>query len=56
KLNVLELFGAISGGMTSTPGLAAVEPMTDSDVPKIAYATIYPIAMVLLILVVQFII
>ncbi len=56
KLNILELLGVITGGMTSTPGLAAVEPMTDSEVPNIAYATIYPIAMVLLILMIQFII
>jgi len=56
KLNILEMLGVITGGMTSTPGLAAVEPMTDSEVPNIAYATIYPIAMVLLILMIQFII
>jgi putative transport protein len=40
--------------MTSTPGLAAVEPLSDSDAPKVAYATIYPIAMVLLIVLIQF--
>jgi putative transport protein len=39
--------------MTSTPGLAATDTMVDSDAPAIAYATVYPIAMVLLIIVVQ---
>ena len=39
--------------MTSTPGLAAVDNMVDVDAPAVAYATVYPIAMVLLIIVVQ---
>lgn len=53
KLNLLILLGTITGGMTSTPGLAATDNMVDSDAPAIAYATVYPIAMVLLIIVVQ---
>ena len=32
--------------MTSTPGLAAADSMTDSNIPSVAYATVYPIAMV----------
>jgi putative transport protein len=39
--------------MTSTPGLAATDAMVKSDAPAIAYATVYPIAMVVLIIVVQ---
>lgn len=53
KFNILSLMGALTGGMTSTPGLAATTSMTDSDAPQIAYATIYPVAMVLLIIFVQ---
>ena len=53
KLNLLSLMGAITGGMTSTPGLAATTSMSDSDAPQIAYATIYPVAMVILIIFVQ---
>lgn len=53
KMNLLSLFGAITGGMTSTPGLAAADSMTDTNAHSIAYATVYPVAMVLLILVVQ---
>jgi len=56
KMNILEVLGALTGGMTSTPGLAAIEPMSDSEAPKLAYATIYPIAMVLLIIFLQLII
>jgi len=53
KMNILSLLGTLTGGMTSTPGLAAVDSMTDTNAPSIAYATVYPIAMVLLIIVVQ---
>lgn len=53
KINVLSMLGALTGAMTSTPGLAAVDPMTDTNAPSIAYATVYPIAMVLLIICVQ---
>jgi len=53
KTNVLTLLGALAGGMTSTPGLAAISPMTKSNAPQIAYATVYPIAMVFLVLVVK---
>ena len=53
KSNILILLGALAGGMTSTPGLAAISPMTKSNAPQIAYATAYPIAMVLLVLVVK---
>jgi len=53
NLNLLTLLGALTGSMTSTPGLATVDNMVDTDAPAIAYATVYPIAMVLLIIVVQ---
>lgn len=55
RMNILTLFGAISGGMTSTPGLAAADSMTETNAHSIAYATVYPVAMVLLIVVVQLI-
>jgi len=55
KMNVLTMLGAISGSMTSTPGLAAADSMTDTNAHSIAYATVYPVAMVLLIVVVQII-
>lgn len=45
--------GALTGSMTSTPGLAAVDSMTKTNAPSVAYATVYPLAMVLLIVVVQ---
>lgn len=55
KISLLDLLGTITGGMTSTPGLAAADSMTDSNIPSVAYATVYPIAMVFLILFIQII-
>lgn len=53
SMNILSLLGTITGSMTSTPGLAAVDSMSDSNAPAIAYATVYPVAMVLLVICVQ---
>ncbi len=55
KINLLDLLGTITGGMTSTPGLAAADSMVNSNIPSVAYATVYPIAMVILILSIQII-
>lgn len=55
KISLVDLLGTITGGMTSTPGLAAVDSMVDSNIPSVAYATVYPIAMVILILSIQII-
>ncbi len=52
-LNPLKLLGTLTGGMTSTPGLAVVDTLTSSNAPQIAYATVYPFAMVMIILLVQ---
>ena len=49
------IVGLIAGALTSTPGLAAADSMTDSPAPSVAYATVYPIAMVFLILFIQMI-
>ncbi len=53
KINFLTLIGALTGSMTSTPALSAVDPLTDSNGPKIAYATVYPFALVLIIICTQ---
>lgn len=49
RVNFLTLMGTLTGGMTSTPGLSSMDSMTDSEAPAIAYAAVYPFALVFLI-------
>ncbi len=50
RMNMLSLLGALTGAMTSTPGLAAIDSKTETDAPSVAYAAVYPLALVLMIL------
>ncbi len=50
RMMLLELMGLISGGMTSSPGLAAAASMSYSQRPIVLYATVYPTAMILMII------
>ncbi len=50
RINALSLLGLITGGMTSTPGLGAAAKHTHTNIPQIAYATVYPFALVMMIL------
>ncbi len=49
KIDYLRFSGIITGGMTSTPGLAAATSLSDSDIPMICYASVYPVAMLSMI-------
>lgn len=53
KINFLDIIGAISGGMNSTPGLTVAETISDSDEPHIAYAAVYPFGLVMIIVISQ---
>ena len=53
KILLIELVGLLSGGMTSTPGLASAMEITTSQKPLIVYATIYPVAMLLMMIFVK---
>ena len=55
KFNFLSLMGIITGGMTSTPGLSATSSLSNSGAPSLAYATVYPVALVAVILAIQLI-
>ncbi len=54
KINFLSLMGALTGGMTSTPGLSAAESMTETEAPQLAYAAVYPFSLVLVIIIAEF--
>jgi len=53
NINFLSILGALTGGMTSTPGLSAADSMTESEAPQIAYAAVYPFSLVLIIVIAE---
>ena len=50
KINFLTLMGIITGTMTSTPGLGIIQAKSSSNAAPVAYASVYPIALVLVII------
>jgi len=52
KLNYLHLCGLLAGSMTS-PSLAFTQTMTPSEAPAVAFATVYPLTMILRVLLAQ---
>jgi putative transport protein len=53
RLNFLPLSGLLAGSMTDPPALAFAGAMTGSDAPSVAYATVYPLVMLLRVLCAQ---
>lgn len=53
KIPVSECFGVICGGMTFTPGLDIIRQVDASERPVVAYSSVYPVALILVILLVQ---
>lgn len=53
KLNYMTLSGLMAGSMTDPPALAFANAISKSDAPSVAYATVYPLTMVLRILAAQ---
>jgi putative transport protein len=52
-LRFAELCGVLSGSMTDPPALAFATAMNGSDAPAIAYASVYPLTMLLRIVLAQ---
>jgi putative transport protein len=50
RIGMLETLGGICGAMTSTPALGAIMSSTDSSLPATSYATVYPLALILVTL------
>jgi putative transport protein len=53
KLNFAVLSGLLAGSVTDPPALAFATNITKSDAPTVAYATVYPLTMLLRILCAQ---
>jgi len=56
NLNFATICGLLAGSMTDPPALAFAGSMTDSEVPSVAYATVYPLVMILRIVAAQIIV
>lgn len=56
KLNLLNNLGSITGGMTSTPALGTLINVAGTEDVAAAYAATYPIALIAVVLVSQFIV
>ena len=56
KLSLFNNLGSITGGMTSTPALGTLIHVTRSEDVAAAYAATYPVALIAVVLVTQFII
>ena len=50
KVNYLTLCGLLAGSMTDPPALAFAGSFTRSEAPSVAYATVYPLTMILRVL------
>jgi putative transport protein len=53
KIPISECFGVICGGMTFTPGLDIIRQADVSERPVVAYSSVYPVALILVIALVQ---
>ena len=56
KINILNILGSITGGMTSTPALGTLIHVAGTEDVAAAYAATYPIALVAVVFAAQFII
>ena len=56
KLPLLNGLSALTGSMTSTAALAVLTQQAQTDSIAAAYATTYPLALILMVLVMQFLI
>jgi len=53
RMNVLATMGALTAGMTNPPALGAANGQTDSELPTLAYASVYPVALIFKIIIAQ---
>lgn len=52
-MNLLSTMGALCACMTNPPGLGAANSQTETDLPAISYASVYPVALIFKILLAQ---
>jgi len=52
-MNILSTMGALCACMTNPPGLGAANAQTETDLPAVSYASVYPVALIFKILLAQ---
>jgi putative transport protein len=53
KMNLLAVMGALTAAMTNPPALSSANNQTETDLPSIAYASTYPVALIFKIVLAQ---
>jgi putative transport protein len=53
RMNLLATMGALSAGMTNPPALGAANDQTETDMPTLYYASVYPVALIFKIVLAQ---
>jgi putative transport protein len=53
RMNLLSTMGALTACMTNPPGLSAANAQTESDLPTLSYASVYPVALIFKIVLAQ---
>jgi putative transport protein len=53
RMNLLASMGALCASMTNPPGLGTANAQTDSDLPTLTYASVYPVALIFKIVLAQ---
>jgi putative transport protein len=53
KMNLLSVMGALTAAMTNPPALSSANNQTETDLPSIAYASTYPVALIFKIVLAQ---
>ncbi|NMC64017.1 MAG: YidE/YbjL duplication, partial [SAR324 cluster bacterium] len=56
KMNLLSTMGTLGACMTNPPSLGAAQAQTESELPVLAYASAYPIALIAKIIIAQILI
>jgi putative transport protein len=53
KQTLLSMMGSLSAAMTNPPALEAAQAQAETDLPTVAYASVYPVALIFKILLAQ---
>ena len=53
RMNLLSTMGALTACMTNPPGLGAANAQTETDLPTLSYASVYPVALIFKIILAQ---